>query len=447
MDKCGDILFKLLKLGVLGKLWKISLTSKFSEPLLKTLKIPLVSISVAELLANALSSRSSDCLDEFHKILAVKNLVSLCVNDLTLLVHNIVVIKDVLTHCKIDFLNLALGALDKLGNNLCLNWHIVWKLIALHHCCNAIHAISTKAAHQIIFKRKVELGLTRVSLTTRTTTKLIVNTTTLMTLGTNNAQTTRSGYCLTLSSADFLCFFARSFFLLLSSLSWLNSLVTKDIFSHDIWVATQKNIGTTTCHVGCNSNCTLTASLSNNLRLTLMELSVQNVMFNAAFRQNARNTLGVVNGNGTNKYWLTILMTLFNVSYDSLKLSINSTIDQVIEVFTLYRTIRWNNLNRNVINLTELCVLGHCSTGHTGELVVHEEVVLEGDSCQSLVFFTYLNILFCLNCLVKTLRITTAFHDTTSKLINNLNFAVNDNVLLVTMEHILSLQRLLKMID
>ena len=187
MDKCGDILFKLLKLGVLGKLWEISLTSKFSEPLLKTLKIPLVSISVTELLANALSSRSSDCLDEFHKILAVKNLVSLCVNDLTLFIHNIVVIKDVLTHCKVDFLNFALGALDKLGNNLCLNWHIVWKLITLHHCCNAIHAISTKAAHQIIFKRKVELGLTRVSLTTRTTTKLIVNTTALMTLGTNNA--------------------------------------------------------------------------------------------------------------------------------------------------------------------------------------------------------------------------------------------------------------------
>ena len=268
-----------------------------------------------------------------------------------------------------------------------------------------------------------------------------------MTLGTNNAQTACSGYCLTLSSADFLCFFARSFFLHLSSLSWLNSLVTKDIFSHDIWVATQKNIGTTTCHVGCNSNCTLTTSLSNNLCLTLMELSVQNVMFNATFRQNARNALGVVNGNGTNKYWLTILMTLFNVSYDSFKLSVNSTIDQVIEVFTLNRTVGWNNLNRNVINLTELCILGHCGTGHTGELVVHEEVVLEGDSCQSLVFFTYLNVLFCFNCLVKALRITTAFHDTTSELINNLNFTVNDNVLLITMEHVLSLQRLLKVID
>ena len=268
-----------------------------------------------------------------------------------------------------------------------------------------------------------------------------------MTLGADNTQTTRGGYCLTLSSADFLCFFARSFFLLLSSLSWLNSLVTKGIFSHDIWVATQKNIGTTTCHVGCNSNCTLTTSLSNNLCLTLMELSVQNVVLNAAFRQNARNTLGVVNGNGTNQYWLTVLMALFNVSYDSFKLSVNSTINQVIEVFTLNRTVRWNNLNRNVINLTELCILGHCGTSHTRELVVHEEVILERNSCQSLILFTHLNVLFCLDCLVKTLRIATAFHNTTGILINNLYFAINDNVLLITMEHVLSLQRLLKVID
>ena len=140
-------------------------------------------------------------------------------------------------------------------------------------------------------------------------------------------------------------------------------------------------------------------------------------------------------------------MALFNVSYDSLKLSINSTIDLVIEVFTLNRTVRWNNLNRNVINLTELCVLGHCSTGHTRELVVHEEVILESNGCQSLILFTYLNVLFCFNCLVKALRITTAFHNTTSELINNLYFAINDNVLLITMEHVLSLQRLLKVID
>ena len=169
-------------------------------------------------------------------------------------------------------------------------------------------------------------------------------------------------------------------------------------------------------------------------------------MLNATLRKNARNTLGVVDGNGTNQYWLTVLVALFNVSYDSFKLSVNSAIDQVIKVFTLNGTIRWNNLNRNVINLTELRVLSHCSTSHTRELVIHEEVILERNSCQSLILFTYLNVLFCLNCLVKTLRITAAFHNTTSKLVNNLDFTVNDNILLVTMEHVLSLQCLLQVI-
>ena len=139
-------------------------------------------------------------------------------------------------------------------------------------------------------------------------------------------------------------------------------------------------------------------------------------------------------------------MTLFNVSYNSLELSVNGSIDQVIQVLTLNRAIRRNNLNRNVINLTELCILGHCGTSHTRELVVHEEVILERNSCQSLILFTHLNVLFCLDCLVKTLRIATAFHNTTSELINNLYFTVNDNILLVTMEHVLSLQCLLQVI-
>ena len=141
------------------------------------------------------------------------------------------------------------------------------------------------------------------------------------------------------------------------------------------------------------------------------------------------------------------MVALFNVFDNSFKFSVNSTINKVIKILALNRAVRWNNLNRNVINLAELCVLGHCSTGHTRKLVIHKEVVLEGNSCQSLVLFPHLNVFFCLNCLMEAFRITTTFHNTTSKLINNLNFTVNDNILLVTMEHILSLQRLLKMIN
>ena len=103
-----------------------------------------------------------------------------------------------------------------------------------------------------------------------------------MALSTNNTQTTCGSYRFTLSSADFLSFFVSSFFLLLSGLGWLNSLITKDIFCHNIWISTQKNICTTTCHVSCDGNSALSTGLSNNLRLTLMELCIQNIMLNAA---------------------------------------------------------------------------------------------------------------------------------------------------------------------
>ncbi len=42
-----------------------------------------------------------------------------------------------------------------------------------------------------------------------------------------------------------------------------------------------------------------TTSLSNNLSLTLVELSVQNVVLNAALRKNTKYAQ-VVDGNGTN---------------------------------------------------------------------------------------------------------------------------------------------------
>ncbi len=46
---------------------------------------------------------------------------------------------------------------------------------------------------------------------------------------------------------------------------------------------------------------------------------------------------GVVNGNGTNKYWLTILMALFSIfNNNSLEPGVSQiAVDQVIEVFTL----------------------------------------------------------------------------------------------------------------
>ena len=94
--------------------------------------------------------------------------------------------------------------------------------------------LGTEQTHQIIFQRNIETGLTRISLTSGTTTQLVIDTTGLMTLGTDDLQST--------GCSRFIV---------------------------------QLDIGTTTCHVGRDGNCTCHTGLCNDLCLQLMELRIQ----------------------------------------------------------------------------------------------------------------------------------------------------------------------------
>ena len=54
------------------------------------------------------------------------------------------------------------------------------------------------------------------------------------------------------------------------------------------------------------------------------------------------------------------------------------------------------------IYFTEFDFLGKRCTRHAGQLFIHTEIVLEGNSCKRFIFFLNLNMLLCLNCLMKT---------------------------------------------
>mgnify|MGYP000727264383 CR=1 FL=1 len=85
--------------------------------------------------------------------------------------------------------------------------------------------------------------------------------------------------------------------------------------------------------------------------------------------------------------------------------------------------------------------------GHAGELVIQTEVVLQGDGGQGLVLLAYEHALFGLNGLVQALGVTAAFHNAAGELVDDLDLAVGDHVLLITVEHVLGLQRLLQVVD
>ena len=101
-----------------------------------------------------------------------------------------------------------------------------------------------------------------------------------------------------------------------------------------------------------------------------------------------------------------------------------------------------DNHNIQLVDVPELTCLRFCSTGHTGQLVIHTEVVLEGDGCEGLGCGLNLHVLLCLNCLVETVTPAAAFHDTAGGLIHNLHLVVHNHVVNVLGEHCICLQEL-----
>ena len=112
-------------------------------------------------------------------------------------------------------------------------------------------------------------------------------------------------------------------------------------------------------------------------------------------------------------------------------------------IHSLDRLIGRDHLNGDVIDLAELRVLGHGGAGHAGELVIHEEVVLESDGGERLVLLANDHAFLGLDGLVQALGVAPALHNAAGELIDDLDLAVDNNILLVAVEHVLRLKGLL----
>ena len=126
-------------------------------------------------------------IDCFTHILTVENLTTFFVDDLTLFIVYLVIIKKILTDTKVVKLNLLLSFLNCIGKHLVLNLFI---LCNTKGCKDLHQSLRTEQTHQVIFQGNIETGFTRISLTSGTSAKLIINTSGLMTFCTDDHQTT-----------------------------------------------------------------------------------------------------------------------------------------------------------------------------------------------------------------------------------------------------------------
>ena len=141
-------------------------------------------------------------------------------------------------------------------------------------------------------------------------------------------------------------------------------------------------------------------------------------------------------------------MVFLDFGGDGAELGSSGAIDEIVFIYALDRLVGWDLDDVKGVNLLELFGLGESGTGHTGELVVEAEEVLEGNGGKSHRLLFDGDAFFGLNGLVETFVVAATLHQTASMLVHDHDVAaVGDDVILITLENDLGAESLLHMID
>jgi hypothetical protein len=100
-----------------------------------------------------------------------------------------------------------------------------------------------------------------------------------------------------------------------------------------------------------------------------------------------------------------------------------------------------------LVDVEQLVGFGQRRTGHASEFLVHPKIVLERDRGQRLVFRLNLDVLLGFQRLMQTFRIAAALHHAAGEFVDDDDFVVADDVILVALKQRMRAQRLIDVMD
>ena len=202
----------------------------------------------------------------------------------------------------------------------------------------------------------------------------------------------------------------------------------------------QLNIRTTASHVGGNGNRTVDTCICYDFGLQLMELGIQHFMGNSLFSQHLAQKLGSLNGNGTHQNRLSLLMCFLHLIHNCFVFFFLCLIYSILQVLTNHRPVGGDDDNVHGIDVAELFFLGLGSTCHTGLLGVLVEEVLECYGSQGTGLAAHIYMLLCLDCLMESVGITAAGHNTACKFIYDQDLVILYNIILIPEHQVVGTQ-------
>ena len=409
-----------------------------------------------DLIGNAAADHAEDGILE---VAAVEHLLALPVDDLALLVHHVVVFKRRLTGLEVAGLDAGLCVLDGLREHLVLDGRVLVEVHAVHEVRDALAA---EQAQQIVLEREVEARLARVALTAGTAAELIVDAAGVVALGADDEQT--AGLAHAVGLARDLGLVPGERFgeqragvedLLIVGLGVAGRLgdqligepgLAQIVLGHVFGVAAEHDVGAAARHVGGDRHRAELTGLRDDLGFLLVVLRVEQVMLDALAGEQIGQVLVLLDGHRADQHGLALGVAFLDLRDDRAVLCRLGLVHHVGIVDTRDGAVGGDLDDVEVVDGAEFLLLGQRCTGHTGELLVKAEVILEGDGRERLALAGDGDVLLGLDGLMQTLAVAAAEHQSARELVDDDDLAVLDDVVDVALHRAVRLDGLIDVV-
>jgi hypothetical protein len=212
-------------------------------------------------------------------------------------------------------------------------------------------------------------------------------------------------------------------------------------------VAAEHDVDAATGHVGGHGDGAEPAGLGDDVGLALVVLGVEDLGLDPPLLQQAVDPLRLLDGDGADQHRLAAVVALGDLVDQGLELGLLALVDHVAVVLADHRLVGRDLDHAQLVDVVELGRLGLGRARHPGDLVVHPEVVLQGDGGVGLVLLLDRDRLLGLDGLVQPLGVAAALQHPPGELVDDQHLAVADDVLVVALVELLGPDGVLQVVD
>ena len=332
---------------------------------------------------------------------------------------------------------------NALGDHPALDGHVLFHAQAQHE---VLHALAAEDAQQIVLQGEEETRAAGVALAAGSSAELVIDAPGFVALGGHDVEAAQSGDFVVFHvgmrlgvGVDFVPFVAahpvelvvvgEEVEMLVGHVLGLvlgealgHLVLEAGVLGHELGVSAEQNIGAAAGHVGGDGDGVLAAGLRHDGCFALVILGVQDLVLDAHALEDGGEPFRLLDRDGAHQDGLAPLVEFHDLLGGVAKLLHLGAVDHVLIFLADQGTVGGNDGDVEVVDFLEFGRFGFRRAGHAGELLVHAEVILEGDGGEGLVLALDLDVFLGFHGLVEAVGPAAAGHDAAGELVDDDHF-------------------------